>query len=273
MSQARSWMFTLNNPTEDDEFALDAMGDDPTTRYLVYQLEKAPSTETRHYQGYVEFTKPKRFAAVNKLVSRAHWEPRRGSRDQAREYCMKEDTRIEGPFEYGEWIKGRGHRTDLKEVADMVQSGCSIYDIANEYPETYMKFYRGIERFASLQKKEKIVPFVVVLWGKPGSGKTRLVHDNFDNVYTVPDTASFTHFTGYYGQEYVLFDDFYGGIKYSEMLRLLDRYPYDVNTKGGTTFWNPEIIMITSNQHPDEWYPNILDTSALKRRIHKIYEI
>lgn len=50
-----------------------------------------------------------RLAGLKKLLGddTVHCEPRRGSRDQAREYCMKED---EEPFEYGTFDNGQGSR-------------------------------------------------------------------------------------------------------------------------------------------------------------------
>jgi len=57
------------------------------------------------------------------------------------------------------------------------------------------------------------------------------------------------------------------------MLRWLDRYPVSVEIKGGTrpllatTFW------ITSNLHPDDWYPLIDQETkdALNRRLNIIH--
>lgn len=270
MSQNRSWCFTLNNPEPGE---LDELQDFQHTRYLVYQLECAPTTGTLHYQAYVEFHQPVRFNALKRLIPRANIRARRGTRDEARNYCMKDDTRVEPPVEYGEWIKGRGHRTDLQKVAELVQSKVPLREIVDEHPLEYIKFHKGIEKLMSFYKPEKLIPYVVVLYGKPGSGKTRLVFDNFDDVYTVPDTASFVHFTGYTDQYVALFDDYYGQIKCDQLLRLLDRYPYDVNTKGGTTYWNPGLIVLTSNTHPSTWYRSETETEALIRRIDKIYEI
>lgn len=50
-------------------------------------------------------------------------EARRGARDQAREYCWKEATRGEGPWEYGMWIGGPGHRSDIDVMLGALGEG------------------------------------------------------------------------------------------------------------------------------------------------------
>ena len=49
-------------------------------------------------------------------------------------------------------------------------------------------------------------------------------------------------------------DDFYGWVKYDEMLKICDRYPYRVPIKGGFRQFTSECIIITSNSEPDQWY-------------------
>ncbi len=78
----------------------------------MYQHEK----ETRdHIQGYLYLKKQARLAAMKKLLPRAHWEPRKGSHKQARAYCMKEETRTAGPFEWGD-PPAQGKRTDVENI-------------------------------------------------------------------------------------------------------------------------------------------------------------
>lgn len=43
----------------------------------------------------------KRITAMKKVCKHTHWHPV-GIDNGAAAYCMKEDTRIEGPFEFGE---------------------------------------------------------------------------------------------------------------------------------------------------------------------------
>ncbi len=85
----RHWVFTVNNYTYIPE-VLPVHG-----VYAIIGKEGA-STDTPHLQGYVECTKTCRFSAIQKwLHSKAHCEKRRGTREQARDYCKKEGDFIE----------------------------------------------------------------------------------------------------------------------------------------------------------------------------------
>lgn len=65
---------------------------DAPVRYIVVGEEICPTTGKLHYQGYVEFTRSVRMNAVKKYFSdnTMHLEKRKGSREQARCYCMKD---------------------------------------------------------------------------------------------------------------------------------------------------------------------------------------
>lgn len=89
-TQTRHWIFTLNNYTnEEDDYLRDELSGQVS--YLVYGYEKAPTTGTRHLQGYVVFKTIKRMCEAKALVSaRAHLEAKRGTPKEASEYCKKE---------------------------------------------------------------------------------------------------------------------------------------------------------------------------------------
>ncbi len=78
---------------------------------------------------------------------------------------------------------------------------------------------------------------------------------------------------GYDGQEDVVMDDFYGWLKWSFLLNLLDRYPMLVPIKGGTKEFVAKRVFITSNKKPEMWYPNQIDIAPLVRRLEHVEEI
>ena len=88
-----------------------------------------------------------------------------------------------------------------------------------------------------VKKKKFIKPrdhktVVIVLWGP-----TELARVADSNKHTLRPfwKNKSKWWDGYCQEEHVVLDDFYGWIKFDEMLRLLDRYPLLVETKGGTT--------------------------------------
>ena len=66
----------------------------------------------------------------------------------------------------------------------------------------------------------------------------------------------------------VVLDDFYGWLKYSQLLNLLDRYPMQVEVKGAKREFLAKEIIITSNKSPVEWYDSEkVDIAPLLRRL------
>ncbi len=59
---------------------------------------------------------------------------------------------------------------------------------------------------------------------------------------------------GYSGQDAVVFDEFYGQLPYQFMLRVLDRYPLQVETKGGMAELTATNFYFTSNLAYDDWW-------------------
>lgn len=146
MAQGKYWCFTLNNPEH-------AICDIPfDVNYMVYQGEIGDSG-TYHFQGYVEFAGNKRISALKKFLPSAHWEKRRGTAEQARDYAMKEESRVEGPFEYGTFTGSRqGQRTDLQDACDLVRKH-GARRVAAEMPAVYAKFHRGLHALEQALEK------------------------------------------------------------------------------------------------------------------------
>lgn len=281
MTLSRDWMFTWNNP--DPEFSCDE-GYDPLlvirdirpVKYVVYQLERGASG-TLHMQGMIRFENAVRVTAAKKWWKEfytaslgprehplLHWEARKGSPEQAIAYCTKAETRVAGPWEFGKSGVGRGKRTDLEEAYALGISGKGIRGALRETsaPGRLLKNERIFQRASMIFPTPRNLQFVEVYWGDSGTGKTHDALAKFkiglegeiDPPYVVP--ASSQWFPGYSGEKHVIFDEFYGGIKYAQMLQLLDRNCFfpKVEDKGTHYPFMAEHIIITSNCHPKEWY-------------------
>ena len=245
-------------------------------RYVVWQLEECPETLKKHYQVYAELNEPKRGSHLQKIWGvKCHFEKRKGTRDEARAYSMKEETRIDGPWELGKWeAGGQGKRTDINSAVAMIKEGKKYIHIINELPEVFVKYHRGLEKVKNVllqETKDFRSVQVNVLWGKAGSGKTREAVENGKDYYILSNDADTVWWDGYDGEDTLIIDDFYGWIKYSLLLKVLDGYQLRLPIKGGHTYARWTKVFITSNDKPCDWYGRGM-TQALERRLTKIKE-
>ncbi len=252
--QAHHWCFTWNNPSNDATYVYAAL----EPRYLIVQEERG-TTGTRHFQGYVEFSERFTLAGCRRRLPGAHFEPRAGTREQARAYAQKEDTRTAGPWEFGTWISGPGARTDLLALRDAVKEGTEDAVLWEDHFGAMLRSYRAVREYRTViaPVRDDVEPDVTVLYGPTGTGKSRLVRELCGDAYWVsnPSSGQPVWFDGYVGQRTIVLDDFYGWLPNSVLLRLLDRYPFRANCKGYTVPILASRFFITSNIGPEHWYP------------------
>lgn len=136
---------------DEDSFPITALQiwtDPMQLRYAIWQIEECPETHRTHVQGYLELPKTKRFTGIKALFrdQSVHLEERRGSRTQARDYCRKDESRVQGPFEHGTWINGPGERTDLHAVREAIFNGANQNTIDDLFPNQGSKDFLFIQR-------------------------------------------------------------------------------------------------------------------------------
>lgn len=272
---ARNWVWTFNNPNVDPPTFLATLSELAHFRYVIFSLEEGDSG-TPHYQGYIEYDKPVRFNAVRaNFPAGVHIEPRRGTRDQARDYCRKPEGHISGPFEAGEWSV-QGARTDIETCTTELRQHRSIKRLAEDHPAEYVKFHRGFKELLSATAPARgEAPSVILYYGATGTGKTRKAYADYPQLYRkLPDTR---WFDGYTDNRVVLFDDFSGAaskLSLAYLLQLLDRYPISVEIKGSYAPLLATTIIVTTNIHPRLWYDysnREEQYNALARRFHEIW--
>lgn len=105
---------TLNNPELFTADYLEQIHKKSKATYTVGQLEKG-AEGTPHIQFFMNFKTPVRPTAIKKLDNRLHIEVVKIN-NGADAYCMKEDTRLEGPYEYGMKPVKRNSKKDWEEV-------------------------------------------------------------------------------------------------------------------------------------------------------------
>lgn len=285
-SKSMYWCFTENNNAQEYWATVGDIFEAHETHiaYICGQLEQG---EHVHFQGYVQLKRAQALSWLKANVSStAHFEIQRGTNDQARDYCQKQDdtvlpnTFIEfGTFKPGR--AGRGARNDVAALRNAIQEHKSQRDIIEDdtLVETFARLIKFHDRVRTLYKPPprpdgvKIILYV----GEPGTGKTRLAYQTYPDLFEIPISNGTLWLDGYDDHKHVLFDDFMG--KGSKMgldntLKFMDRYVRSVPYKGGHTWYRPEVIMITSNYHPRYWYDwkkREASWNALKRRFHEIW--
>lgn len=250
----------------------------------VFQLEECPKTGSPHFQWFVRFKNPRSFTGVGKLDCIA---PKNLSSDYFKHawykrvkkgfvaekilYCQKEKTRKSGPwfFPSEEAVNAvaksrQGKRSDLSAVAQLVQEGKSIGEVAAAHPESFIRYHRGIASLSNvLFRPEANRPVdTFVIYGDPRTSKTWSVWETFppSEIYQ-PVDQWFEH---YDPQEHkvLLLDDVqfarpggHGGWTLPELLSCCQGRPHRIRVKGSSTWANWRYVVVSHNLPPEDWFP------------------
>ena len=144
-------MGTMNGIDErfDGEAYLRTMVERGLVKFAVGQLEKG-ETGNIHLQYYIQRERQTTFATIKRQICpHSHWEVARGTLAQCVAYVTKEDTRIDGPWQFGTGST-MGGRTDLAQAAEAIRSGMDIREVALEFPEPFIKYHKGMMAYKSL---------------------------------------------------------------------------------------------------------------------------
>lgn len=277
--KGRSFVVTWNNPSITLK-ELDGRFDD-TIKYAVFGLEAAPTTGTKHFQGYISFTNPRSITAVNKkyFESKAHLAVAKGTAEENRVYCTKNGDFIE----YGNLPK-QGARTDLPCIKELrLEEGCSVRELVRMKYETedgekksviknlqQLKFAEALSKYTTI--KERVPPKVYWFWGASGTGKTRTAWEmlGYEDTW-ISNPGTLKWFDRYDEHKNVIIDDFRTDLcTFDFLLRLLDRYPLQVEIKGGFVNWVPEVIIITTPYDPEETYDFMLHDMKLGENLKQL---
>jgi len=309
--QSRNWCFTINNPSAADDQELDFSSEQWNSQvsFAVYMLETGENG-TPHYQGYLELRSSRRQNYLKSRLTRAHLEPRRGTRGEAILYCVKtwkptlnscgssehsesqelntnsmlsnQEEEIElpqspsaMPIWYGlqtrpqDFIRSltttppKKRKEKLQEVQEMIKNGLTEEEIADHDFELWVKHYRAFREYRMMitpTRNHEVT--VTVLQGPTGTGKSKWAMEKYPDAYWKQRSI---WWDGYSNQETVIIDEFYGWIPFDLLLRICDRYPLLVETKGGQVNFVAKNIIITTNAIPNSWYKNVYFNSFVRR--------
>lgn len=237
-------------------------------RYLCGQLEKGKSGNI-HYQFFINFKQSVRPSKIQKVDKALHIEYvyRNNGADS---YCLKEDTRVDGPYEFGSKPVRRNSKEDWEEVWNLAKEG-KLEEID---PCIRIKHYSNLTKI----KKDNLTSNLtdsnhlrgIWIYGEAGSGKSRWCRENCPNLY--PKLCN-KWWDGYDGQKYVVMDDIMPchSVLAQQLKIWTDRYGCILETKGGAVVSNYDWFIVTSQYTIKEIFQDSRDYEAIKRRFQEYY--
>lgn len=151
---------------------LDGYFTDDLFSYIIVNVEACPTTARIHWQGYCELSKQARWGQIKRtatILVGAHVETRKGSQQQAIDYCMKEESRVAGPFSYGEPNGSRGPgKVTAQTIVDYIKANptTTMDEIEEEFTAYCMMHYDKVQSTLLRSKRTKFddSAFVARAW-------------------------------------------------------------------------------------------------------------
>ncbi len=258
-AQSKHWVFTLNNPTDDDHF------DTSLSTYCIIGNEVSESG-TPHYQGYVCMKRRYRLSAMKKLMPRAHLEimSKKSNPKAASTYCKKD-----GEFKEFGTLPLTGSEV-TKNKWDSAYDSAKNGNFEEIPKDMLVRYYHSFKRIRQDHPdKPATLDETCGIWyvGVTGCGKSKTAREKYPDFYDKPLNK---WWDGYRNEPYVILDDVgpdQGQWMGSLMKRWTDHYPFPAEQKGTTVQIRPKNIIVTSQYTIREVFcSDTLLQEALERR-------
>lgn len=281
--KSRNWICTLNNYTE-VEYARILSWADAKCQYAVIAKEVG-KTGIPHLQIYFQMKTAYAGQSIKNATTKRMWMGIAKNPEKAQEYCMKDEDYVEvGEFKSGRLARqqnsqkgGEATKSLWTALNNQINAGATEAEIKDNFPSVYFKHHGGISKGIAIANRIPRRDFktcVHVIIGPAGVGKTTLAQELAGPDAYWYDSPNKIWWTGYTGQDTVVFDDFHGNYPFDNFKKLTDKYPLQVPVHNGMVNFSSHKLIITSNEEPGTWWrKEVLQThgmSALYRRINCI---
>lgn len=185
---SRAFCVTINNPP----FPGDELPHVDGERYVSWQAERGEQG-TRHLQIYIELDRSVRGSHLQRFWPGCHYEARRGTREQARDYTRKADSREDGPWERGVFDQGgQGRRNDLADAVHVLRTE-GMAGVIAQHPTAFVKFGRGLRELArELEERPTDADFEPRYWQQEILSFVTNVDADDRTIFWVTDTRGNT---------------------------------------------------------------------------------
>lgn len=262
-TSTRGWCFTINNYTNND---IEYLNTCLAYQYIIYGKEVGENG-TPHLQGYIHFKSAKKFTTTKKLLQRAHIEPRKGSIDQAIEYCKKENDFYEkGTKPISQAEKGEKGKAVWSQVLLHARQG-NLQWIEDNYPKIFIWFSNKLQGLRipkiTIQQGELLHEW----WtGSTGTGKSKTVWELYPDHFQKELNK---WWCGYEHENVVVIEEWSpkNECTGSHLKIWADRYPFTAQIKGSSLKRvRPLKLIVLSNYTIRECFPSSQDFEPLERR-------
>lgn len=221
-----------------------------------------------HIHALVEFTTAIEFTTVKLAVPRANIELKRGTGAQARKYIAKENKIL---YEYGS-ISAQGKKS-IVDIKEAIKKNGKVRPFFDDLTFSQFKTLTSVVNTVEPTRDFKTV--TIWICGKTGIGKSRVAKELCEYMYGSDETyfnaSSSKFFSCYDAHDACIIDEFrFDSLKFTDLLRISDRYPYSIEVKGGFRQFLSKILFITSPLPPSETFLTVSsseDMEQLHRRI------
>ena len=243
--------------------------DESSAQYVAWGDETCPTTGRKHQQFFVYFMNQRSSKKdVAKELGKCHVEPCKGSLQDNEAYCSKE-----GSYHELGTKPAQGKRKDLEDVRDEILAGKSVDDITCDNPMMFHQYGRTLSKIEDIALRKKFRTEMTKgywIWGPTDVGKSHVALEGYSNEshYLWKEDNGWQD--GYTGQETVIINELRGGIPYSEMLQLVDKWPYFLRrrNKEPVPFISKRVI-VTSSLPPEDIYPNLSARDTLGQLLRR----
>jgi hypothetical protein len=248
---AQSWLSSLYNQTQ--------------ANYVVGQLERGLDEGRDHIQAYINYGNGKRLCTIKKYCNKMHIEVCRDAENSQR-YCLKELTRVAGPWEFGNKPLRRNNKDDWNEIYLLAKK--RQFD---DIPKSILvPHYNNLVKIAkdNMSVDDKTHLRGIFIHGESGVGKSLLARSLFPGK-TIFSKSHNKWWDSYNDEQIVIWDDINpteGAMSATSIKLYCDRYGIKGETKGSGVPLNHEFFIMTSQYSLEEVFTDEKDYAAIKRR-------